>query len=65
MIDLRRGRMNPPSINISIRAKNPTVDATTIVLKIDAMKRHMEVDARCSANSARKWQKNLKTISKI
>ena len=57
--------MKPPNINISIRTRNPTVDATTIVLKIEAMKRHMDVDARCSANSARKWHKNLKTINKL
>lgn len=52
-IDLRRGTMNPPNRNISIRTKKPQVDAVTIVRKIEAMKRHMDVDARCTANRTR------------
>lgn len=52
--------MNPLNMNIRIKAKKPKVDAATIVRKIDATKRHMDVDARCTANSARNWRKNLK-----
>lgn len=59
---LRGGKMKPPNTNISTKIKVPIVVATTMDRKITAIKRHMDVDARCRANSTRSWQKNLKTI---
>lgn len=44
-LDLHRGRMKPPKMNISTKITEPTVVATTIVRKTEAMKRHMDVDA--------------------
>lgn len=44
-MDLHRGKMKPPDKNISTKIKIPQVDATTIVWKTTAIKRHTDVDA--------------------
>lgn len=44
-MDLRRGKMKPPHKNITTKIKVPQVVAATIVRKITATKRHMDVEA--------------------
>ena len=51
--------MKPPNKKINTKIKAPQVDAVTIVRKTEAMKRHMDVDSRCRANSKKNWKKNL------
>jgi hypothetical protein len=51
--------MKPPNKKIITKIKAPKVDAATMVWKIEARKRHMDVDASCRANSRSNCEKNL------
>ena len=52
--------MKPPNTKIIIIAKLPAAIEGTTVRKIEAIKRNMDIDVRCTAKNRTNWRKNLK-----
>ena len=56
---LRFGTMKPPKDERINSTREPTVVDATIVWENEAIKRKMDIDARCTPKHTRNWRRNL------